>query len=937
MKQLSGNLTMLCMALWLGLSQTHFASAQEVEASSKAESKSVPWASSLVSVRASAGTVMTGIVVKAESDTALVLTTFQQLSNAEPYFSPNGKEMTVSIKAKDGELHEIKGAVTGVFGQITSTSGVFWHTIFVEVKHNGLKLTAVPIAENVPGKDAALAVVGRHCPDSFPSANLQNAKLVSEIDPAMSHDLLGQLSGTSFMQESLLTVHDQEGALVGIGSQPFNGGMGGGGFGGGGGMFSLPDPLSNGFSEIERQPISFISVVDRAESLRQMGVPVSDAAIELQEQRRRIHTDAFGRPIQGENLQITWSDDHKELHGFSTTRGEWTKLSIKEQDVIIPIVGKNVGAVSLDGKIAAYSPEVGQWDVMTLRPGSQMPPSISSDIVTVRDGKDYYTFAASSGIWTSPTNSDYQKHSATLPVNSATDFKRLQQEMRATNNRAIVQSQGRKTVTISGPRHHVVKAERMMKDIQDGLSVKNSSPGIAAQENPSGGVTDLNSPLLGMKARIPGFNANGPGPGIVGGTVGHLELQSLDLAKRLRARTDHSADEKAQLLKLVSKSLDQKLQQQRMAAKRLREKLESVEKALQSREANRKRIIERRVEELLDPSIDWATVQPNSSSVDIPGMPVTGIPIGLPGPSHIAIGSPGPDHIAVGSSAEKSKSYGSVDRDVPKLLDSLKKARAYAVEMHAPRITEMKLKLAELQQSIETLQKTRGKNFTAAKQQEAIQTTRDYLKTFTAQFRKAFTTWELTWRQYEAQLEAERLDVEDAQTRIELTQDKFNTAKEGMKEGFVSAIEVKELETQFKLQKTELRRALNALEAIERISKDFPELNPASCDTSELLDDEQTAVSLNSEPVADVVLLNFRADYCKPCREIAPILRRMEEDKFPIRNIDITEQGDITKEYKIGRIPTLILLIDGREAQRFVGLTTENELRLAMNRAVQQN
>ena len=104
-----------------------------------------------------------------------------------------------------------------------------------------------------------------------------------------------------------------------------------------------------------------------------------------------------------------------------------------------------------------------------------------------------------------------------------------------------------------------------------------------------------------------------------------------------------------------------------------------------------------------------------------------------------------------------------------------------------------------------------------------------------------------------------------------------------------------------------------------------------------MLDDEQTAVSLNSEPVADVVLLNFRADYCKPCREIAPILRRMEKDKFPIRNIDITEQGDITKEYKIGRIPTLILLIDGREAQRFVGLTTENELRLAMNRAVQQN
>ena len=124
MKQLRGKLTVLCMGFWLVLAQSHDASAQEVEASPEVESKPVPWASSLVSAQASAGavTVVTGVVVKAESDTALVLTTFQQSTNADQYFNPNGEEMMVSLKAKDGKLHEIQGTVTSVFASFQGAS-----------------------------------------------------------------------------------------------------------------------------------------------------------------------------------------------------------------------------------------------------------------------------------------------------------------------------------------------------------------------------------------------------------------------------------------------------------------------------------------------------------------------------------------------------------------------------------------------------------------------------------------------------------------------------------------------------------------------------------------------------------------------------------------------------------------------------------------------
>lgn len=93
------------------------------------------------------------------------------------------------------------------------------------------------------------------------------------------------------------------------------------------------------------------------------------------------------------------------------------------------------------------------------------------------------------------------------------------------------------------------------------------------------------------------------------------------------------------------------------------------------------------------------------------------------------------------------------------------------------------------------------------------------------------------------------------------------------------------------------------------------------------------AADLNGQPLPEVVLLDFHAAYCQPCQQMVPVLQRMERDKFPIRKIDITENPDVSKQYKVDRIPTLILLVEGQEAQRFVGLTAEEELRAAMNKA----
>ncbi|MEZ6123166.1 MAG: thioredoxin domain-containing protein [Planctomycetaceae bacterium] len=96
------------------------------------------------------------------------------------------------------------------------------------------------------------------------------------------------------------------------------------------------------------------------------------------------------------------------------------------------------------------------------------------------------------------------------------------------------------------------------------------------------------------------------------------------------------------------------------------------------------------------------------------------------------------------------------------------------------------------------------------------------------------------------------------------------------------------------------------------------------------------AADFNSEPLPDVVLLDFAASYCGPCQQMVPVLQRMEKDHFPIRKIDITQHPDVTRKYNVDRIPTLILLVEGREAQRFVGLRSEDELRQAMNDAARK-
>jgi thiol-disulfide isomerase/thioredoxin len=86
----------------------------------------------------------------------------------------------------------------------------------------------------------------------------------------------------------------------------------------------------------------------------------------------------------------------------------------------------------------------------------------------------------------------------------------------------------------------------------------------------------------------------------------------------------------------------------------------------------------------------------------------------------------------------------------------------------------------------------------------------------------------------------------------------------------------------------------------------------------------------------EVQLLDFTASYCAPCRQMVPILNRMESNGFPIRRIDITQEPDLSRQFQVEGVPTLVIMVKGKEVRRFVGLTAEAELREAMNKAARE-
>ena len=77
------------------------------------------------------------------------------------------------------------------------------------------------------------------------------------------------------------------------------------------------------------------------------------------------------------------------------------------------------------------------------------------------------------------------------------------------------------------------------------------------------------------------------------------------------------------------------------------------------------------------------------------------------------------------------------------------------------------------------------------------------------------------------------------------------------------------------------------------------------------------------------VLVDFWAEWCGPCKMIAPILEEIAEeqgDALTVAKLNVDEAGDIARRFEVMSIPTLILFQNGEPVKRVVGAKPKQAL-----------
>ncbi|MCW8097874.1 thioredoxin [Streptomyces tauricus] len=77
------------------------------------------------------------------------------------------------------------------------------------------------------------------------------------------------------------------------------------------------------------------------------------------------------------------------------------------------------------------------------------------------------------------------------------------------------------------------------------------------------------------------------------------------------------------------------------------------------------------------------------------------------------------------------------------------------------------------------------------------------------------------------------------------------------------------------------------------------------------------------------VLVEFTADWCPPCRQIAPVLSAVaaeEGDRLKVVQLDVDTNPETTNAYGVLSMPTLIVFRDGRPVKSMVGARPKRRL-----------
>ena len=78
-------------------------------------------------------------------------------------------------------------------------------------------------------------------------------------------------------------------------------------------------------------------------------------------------------------------------------------------------------------------------------------------------------------------------------------------------------------------------------------------------------------------------------------------------------------------------------------------------------------------------------------------------------------------------------------------------------------------------------------------------------------------------------------------------------------------------------------------------------------------------------------LLYFTASWCGPCRQLGPVMNEVANE-VPVRKVDIDNEPTLAQQYGVRSVPTIVLVENGNEKERLVGVQPKSSYIQIYNR-----
>lgn len=96
-----------------------------------------------------------------------------------------------------------------------------------------------------------------------------------------------------------------------------------------------------------------------------------------------------------------------------------------------------------------------------------------------------------------------------------------------------------------------------------------------------------------------------------------------------------------------------------------------------------------------------------------------------------------------------------------------------------------------------------------------------------------------------------------------------------------------------------------------------------------------TTDNFNAETAKGVVLVDFWATWCMPCKAMAPVIEEIAGQtagKIKVGKVDIDVNGPLAYQFSIQAIPTIIIFKDGKAVETLVGLQSKEAILDALSK-----